>query len=168
MEDSRLQYLFDRYSYEKCSPDEEKELMELLAKSTNEQKVKRLLGKFVDNEEPETEMSEQVAASILGNIFQIEKDLRIPSKYKKVHFGFRMRAAAAAAVFFAIATFWFINKKQAINDGTEVMTVAANQQSILPESEPAVITLATSNAGSVLRAEQLEIMRSLQYPIEKR
>ena len=168
MEKSRLQYLFDRYSNEKCPSDEEKELMELLAKSTNEQEVKKLLEKFVDNVEPEIEMPEQVAALILDNIFQKEKDPRIQIKYKKVHFGFRMRAAAAAVVFFAIATFWFIDKKQANNQGAEVMTIAENQQSILPEREPAVFTLALSNAGSVLRTEQVEIMRCLQYPIEKK
>ena len=68
MPEPRLQYLFDRYVYEKCSPYEEKELMELLAKSENEQPVQKLLEKFIEKSVPEVRMTEQVAAPILQRI----------------------------------------------------------------------------------------------------
>ena len=140
MPSSRLEYLFDNYVHFKCTAEEEEELMALLAQSENEAAVQALIDETIKNTGVEMRMPDQVAASILQNILQKEKGIVVPLKSKKIHFGMWMRVAAAAVVLFAIASYWFFDKKDNSEKG-KAIAVSEKPASILPGGSHAVLTM---------------------------
>jgi ferric-dicitrate binding protein FerR (iron transport regulator) len=139
MPSSRLEYLFDNYVHFKCTAEEEEELMALLAQSENEAAVQALIDETIKNTGIEMRMADQVAASILQRILQRGKSMVVPLKSKKVNFRMWMRVAAAAVVFFAIASYWFFDKQG--NEKTKTVAVAEKQSPILPGGNHAILTM---------------------------
>ncbi|HEY9363122.1 MAG TPA: hypothetical protein VIQ00_07670, partial [Chitinophagaceae bacterium] len=151
MPSSRLEYLFDNYVHFKCTAEEEEELMALLAQSENEAAVQVLIDETIKNTGIEMRMPDQVAASILQNILQKEKGLVVPLKSKKVNFRMWVRVAAAAVVFFAIASYWFLGEKG--SEKTKVVVVAKKQSPILPGGHHAVLTMSD---GSIIVLDSMQ------------
>ena len=142
---SRLEYLFNGYVHNNYTEQEQEELMALIAQPENEAAVQTLIEQVIENTGAEMQMPDQVAASILQNILQKEKGLVVPLKSKKVHFRMWMRVAAAV-VFFAIASYWFIDKKD--NEKAKVIALAEKQSPILPGGNHAVLTM--SDGSTIL------------------
>ena len=142
---SRLEYLFNGYVHNNYTEQEQEELMALIAQPENEAAVQTLIEQVIENTGAEMQMPDQVAASILHNILQKEKGLVVPLKSKKVHFRMWMRVAAAV-VFFAIASYWFIDKKD--NEKAKVIALAEKQSPILPGGNHAVLTM--SDGSTIL------------------
>jgi transmembrane sensor len=143
MPESRLEYLFDCYVSEKCSPDEEKELMELLANSENEQLAKKLLEEFIDNTGSDIEMPKQVADSILQNILQKDKAKVISLKKGRTNFKLWLRVSAAAAVILFISgiSYWiFIKGNKDKITASVIPSVKAS--AILPGGSHATLIMA--------------------------
>src|SRR5690242_19984534 len=109
---SRLEYLFDCYIHQNCSSQEEQELMELLAQSENKSQVQRLLDKVIEDTESESRMPEEVAASILHNILQKDKDPVVDFNSKRVVFMLWKKVAAAVVILFILgaAYYWVAPK----------------------------------------------------------
>ncbi|HEV2831878.1 MAG TPA: FecR family protein, partial [Hanamia sp.] len=148
---SRLEYLFDNYIHFKCTAEEEEELMALLAQSENEAAVHALIDETIKKTGVEMQMPDQVAASILQNILQKEKGLVVPFKSKEVNLRMWMRVAAAAVVFFAIASYWLFDKKG--NEKTKIIAVAKKQAPILPGGNHAVLTMSD---GSIMVLDSMQ------------
>jgi ferric-dicitrate binding protein FerR (iron transport regulator) len=125
--------------------------MALLAQSENEAAVQELIDETIKNTGIEMRMPDQVAASILRNILQREKGFVVPLKSKKVNFRMWMRVAAAAVVFFAIASYWFLGKKG--NEKVKVIAVAKKQSPILPGGNHATLTMSD---GSIIVLDSMQ------------
>lgn len=141
---SRLEYLFEQYVNQKCSLQEEEELMELFAQSENERAVKILIEKVIENTGPELQMTAHLSNSILQNIFQAEKGLVVPIKKKKIVLSMWFRVAAAAIIVLLVtATYWFVEKK-IFSEGA---IVAKKPMQILPGGVKALLTI--DNGGII-------------------
>ncbi len=147
---SRLEYLFECYINQKCSSQEEEELMLLLAEPENEATVKILIDQVVENTDSDLQMPDDVADSIFKNILEVEKGLAVPVKKEKVIFIHAMRIAAAAIILLlAVATYWFTEKKLYSED----TLVAKKPMQVLPGGVKASLTIAN---GSIISLENMQ------------
>jgi len=147
MPESRLEYLFNCYLQNNYNVQEEEELMALLAHSENQAALQKLIDHVIENTGSEMQMTSQVAASILKNIIQKDKGHVIPIKNRKTVFSFWIRVAAAAILFLAGASaYWMLNKK----DDTNGKVVATNKKHtpIVPGGNRAVLT--TSDGSTII------------------
>ena len=143
MPESRLEYLFDCYVNEKCSLEEEKELMVLLAESENEQGMKKLLEKFIENMGSDIEMPKQVADSILQNILQKDKAKAISLKNGRRNFKLWLRVAAAAVVILFISGVSYrILTKENKDQITASIAPSEKTPAISPGGNHAILTIA--------------------------
>jgi len=146
MPESRLEYLFDCYVHEKCSAEEEKEFMESLTNSENEQSVKELLGKFIENTGSDLEMPKQIANSILQNILQKDKTKVVTLNSKKVNFKLLLHMAAAAVVILFISgVFYWIFVKENRDKMTASVIPSEKKSSISPGGNHAILKLANGS-----------------------
>ena len=151
---SRLEYLFDCYVEEKCSPDEEKELMELLSNSENERSVQKLLERFIKNTGSEVQMPEQAAASILQSILQKDKPKVISLKNGRKNYRLWLRVAAAAvAILFISGVSYWITAKENKHKITAIATPSVKSPEILPGGNHAVLTMAD---GSTILLDKVQ------------
>ncbi|MGN6533606.1 MAG: FecR family protein [Ginsengibacter sp.] len=141
---SRLEYLFDCYIHQNCSSQEEQELMELLAQSENKSQVQRLLDKVIEDAESETRMPEEVAASILHNILQKDKDPVVDFNSKRVVFMLWKKVAAAAVVILFIlgAAYWIVPKHNNVKIAVSIAAPEKQTVKILPGGNHAILTMA--------------------------
>lgn len=143
--ESRLEYLFEHYVNEKCSGDEEKELMELLAKSENEPQVKALLKKMFEHEDPQIQMTNQVADVLLKNILEKGKTDVVSIQQRGRQFTTWMRVAAAAVIilFVSAISYWFVAERGKDNIAASIRTSETKKTlAILPGGNHATLTLA--------------------------
>jgi len=156
MPESRLEYLFDCYVYEKCSPDEEREFMELLAEPGNEQAIQKLLKKFIENTGSDIQMPKQVANSVLQNILQHDKAKVVPIENKKpvVRLWKRIAVAASVILFISGVSYWIVVRDNKLKENVIASTVAtsAKPSDILPGGNHAVLTMAD---GSTIVLDQV-------------
>lgn len=143
MPETRLEYLFECFVYEKCSPGEEKELMELLANSGNEHLVKKLLEKFIENTGSEVQMPEQAAVSVLQNILQKDKAKEVSLKGRKAILRSWMRMAAAAVmILFISGISYLILTKENKEKIAASFVPSQKTPTILPGGNHAILTMA--------------------------
>lgn len=158
---SRLEYLFNHYVQRNCSPQEEEELMELLAQSENEGEVQELLGKVIENTESGATMPDEAAASVLQNIFRNSETAVLPGKRKKTVFISWIRVAAAAAVilFISTAAYWVLSRPSNRKSIASMIVPAKQAAEALPGGNHATLTIAdgstivldTVNNGNIQR-----------------
>jgi transmembrane sensor len=132
MEISRFQKLFDGWLSGTATPEEEMELMELLADPKLEQERLRLAEDAYDNLAETHLMSERQGDNIFDQI------IAKPAVIHRVHF-IRRYKWAAAAIFIIVAstTFFLLNHKE-----QPAGIVAKTQQDVkAPETNKATITL---------------------------
>lgn len=143
MDAIRLEYLFDRYVSQKCSLEEEKELMSLLSQPENEAFVQTLIDRVIKNTGSEIQMPEQVAASILENILHKDKGLVIPiDKKKSVLSWMKVAAAAAVILFVAGAAYWILNSGDKKDVRSDEIAVSQKTSPITPGGNHAILTMA--------------------------
>lgn len=143
MPESRLEYLFGCYVYEKCSSEEEKELMELLANSENEDLTKKLLENFIENTGSEVQMPEHDAANVLQNILQKDKAKVILLKNIKPNYRIWLRVAAAAVVILFISGISYLIISKENKDKITAATFPSEKTpAILPGGNHAMLILA--------------------------
>lgn len=152
MPESRLEYLFDCYVYEKCSPEEEKELMELLANSENEHLAKELLEKFIENTGSEIQMPEQAAVSVLQNILQKDKAKVVSLKSRTILNPWIRVAAAVVILFISGISYWIFNKENKEKITASVVS-SKKVAPILPGRNHAILTMAD---GSTIVLDSLQ------------
>lgn len=140
---SRLEYLFNSYVDEKCSPEEEKELMELIAKSENEPLVQKLLGELIENTGSEIRMDEGASDVMLRSILQKDNAKVVPLIHKKANHNlwFRVAAAAVVLLFISGASYWILNKENK-DQSTSTLVSSQKPSEILPGGNHAVLKMA--------------------------
>ena len=72
MENNRLQFLFQLYIEQLCSPDEETELMQLIADSSNEER-KKLVDDCFDNLPVKHTLNDADADRIFNQIIEVSE-----------------------------------------------------------------------------------------------
>ena len=139
---SRLEYLFNCYVQHNCSEKEEEELMNLLSRSENEAKVKKLLDELIENKELEASMPDETAASILQNIFEKDKAQVVTIEKKGSVFTLWMRVAAAVVILFISGTACWVLFKNKDKTTVPVALSSAKPSPVLPGGNHAILTLA--------------------------
>ena len=139
---SRLEYLFNCYVQHNCSEKEEEELMNLLSRSENEAKVKKLLDELIENKELEASMPDETAASILQNIFEKDKAQVVTIEKKGSVFTLWMRVAAAVVILFISGTACWVLFKNKDKTTAPVALSSAKPSPVLPGGNHAILTLA--------------------------
>jgi len=139
---SRLEYLFNCYVQHNCSEKEEEELMNLLSRSENEAKVKKLLDELIENKELEASMPDETAPSILQNIFEKDKAQVVTIEKKGSVFTLWMRVAAAVVILFISGTACWVLFKNKDKTTAPVALSSAKPSPVLPGGNHAILTLA--------------------------
>ena len=143
MDTIRLEYLFDRYVSQKCSLEEEKELMGLLSQPENEAFVQILINRVIKNTGAEMQMPKQVAASILENILHRDERLVVPiNRGKSVSSWVKVAAAAAVILFIAGAAYWILNSSDKNDVRSNAVALSQKTSPITPGGNHAVLTMA--------------------------
>ena len=89
MSQSRLEYLFSCYLQNNFAvQQDEEEFMTLLAQPESHAEVQKLIDQVIENTGAEMQMNDQVAASILQNIFYKDKNLVVPVKRRNTCYTF--------------------------------------------------------------------------------
>lgn len=141
MDTRRLEYLFASYLQQKCSIEEKKELMVLIAQSDNEDEIQPLINKVIENTGAEIQMPEQVAVSILQNILHRDEDWITPQSNKPKNFKMWISVVAAAVLLFTVGTsYWFFDKKE--DNKSAIVAPTHKQSPILPGGDRALLTMA--------------------------
>jgi ferric-dicitrate binding protein FerR (iron transport regulator) len=143
MDAIRLEYLFDRYVSQKCSLEEEKELMSLLGQFENEAFVQTLIDRVIKNTGTEMRMPKQVATSILENILHRDEGLVVPiNKRKSALSWMKVAAAAAVILFVAGAAYWILNSSDKNDVRSNAVALSQKTSPIMPGGNHAVLTMA--------------------------
>ena len=145
MDAIRLEYLFDCYVSQKCSLEEEKELMSLLGQPENEVFVQTLIDRVIKNTGAEMQMPKQVAASILENVLHKHGGLVIPidkKKKKLVLSWIKVAAAAAVILFIAGATYGILSRSDEKNAESTEMALSQKTSPITPGGNHAILIMA--------------------------
>lgn len=132
-----MEYLLDRYLAGTTEPEEEKELMALIAKSDEEEALQELLLRFIGEAQPEYQPSQETRDAILEAIFKVQLPGQVvPLKSRpKV---WRWVAAAAIILFLVGGSYLlFINR----NGGEPVIALDQSTHDVSPGSYKARLTL---------------------------
>ena len=141
MPESRLEYLFNRYASEGAlTPEEEADLMNLLANPAQKERVQQLIDQLMQRTVETSEMQEDAAQSIMAAILQADKEPgQITAPVRSIRSQLvRWLSAAAVLVLLAVGIYWW-NAKNKEAAGPFAFTVPEN---IKPGGNKAVLTLA--------------------------
>ena len=143
----RLEYLFALYLQGKITPDEHRELMELIADAGNENQVMDIIEDVANKMFHEKEISGYSSYKILNNILQKKPAAQVNIGRKPLRRWFSI--AAAFAVIMSIAGIWF--KTTVVKKNK---TAVNSQQIVLihPGGNKASLTL---DDGSVVKLDEV-------------
>lgn len=142
MQESRLEYLLDKFMQSSCTGTEEEELMSLLSNSENKDQVKLLIAKVVESTEADMEMLETSASSILQSILERGRapEIRLEETRRSIPMWTKV-AAAVLILFIAGAMYWQNDRKNEMPRQT--MEVAAKaSEPVVPGGNHALLKLA--------------------------
>lgn len=141
----RLEYLLDCYIKNKCSGQEEEELMAILADPESEVFVHDVIDRLMQHSAGEKQLSDSAAASILKTILKDGGDAAIPVKKNETVFSFWMRLAASVLILLVGAYFIFEKNEHTIGNAEDKKQVARLPEKpapILPGRNRAILTTA--------------------------
>ena len=140
MSKAGLEYLFNQYVQNNCTPEERKELMELLSMPENEAVLSALVAELLENDtEPEFKMTPRQGESLLKNILRAEKVTTELTESKRIVFGTWWRVAAAILLLFAGTAYWIFEKPA--RSGDKRRNAVAVHADILPGGNRALLTM---------------------------
>lgn len=108
MSSSRLAYLFDRYVKEKHTPMEKAGLMKLVEQTENEEVVKQLIGKLLDEAEADMLLPEKASENILQAVLRHNTPVAEMQVAKRILP--KWTTFAAASVVFLLLAGYMINR----------------------------------------------------------
>lgn len=142
MTTSRIEYLFNCYLNNNCTPEEKDELMVMLCEPGHEATFRSLIQKVIVNTDAKMELPVQAADLILADILKSDKALIVHLKKRNSFFGPRMRVAAAVLlIIMAGAAYWLVQNKPHNNKNNETI-VSQDPAPILPGTDKALLTMA--------------------------
>lgn len=148
---SRLEFLFFRYSNHSSTMQEVEELMRLLEKPENEEKIKKLIDQFVKSNEQEIQMPGDVENTILQNIFNSDRETAIDLHYKKPALSFMERFAVAATILLLVgAAYWIFHQQEG---NGKIITSQHVPGEIMPGGDRAILTIGD---GSVIQLDDVQ------------
>lgn len=139
MQQDRLKYLFELYVRKQITPEEEAELIHLLADPAYQELSLKLLDSFIESQEENQRIGADESDALLKAVFQADKPDVIHPSPPRIHFLRRWGWAAASVILLvsAGAYLWNSHKKN-----TEPATIAAKNEDITPGKDGAILTLA--------------------------
>ena len=120
MENNRLQFLFQLYIEQLCSQDEEKELMQLIADSSNEAR-KKLVEECFDNLPVKHTLNDAEANRIFDQIIIEGGGRTIPFLSKSKRLMLWLSISAAAVLVFAVTFSIFNRPRQSTNEINQIV-----------------------------------------------
>lgn len=140
MSKAGLEYLFNQYIQNNSTPEERKELMELLSMPENEAVLSTLVTELLEkNTEPEFKMTAGQGESLLKNILQAGKATPVAAENKRMVFGTWWRVAAAVLLLYAGAAYW--TSQKAARNADEPGRTVKIRSDILPGGNRALLTM---------------------------
>lgn len=139
---TRLQYLFNRWLAREATAEEKQELAEIISNGSDDAVLTNLLGEAWDQHQPaDTVITPQAAGLILKNILGEEKAVTADMYAGRKKTWWKYAAAAAILLMVAAGAWWMLNhahnKEQ--NIAGQLPSV---QKDILPGKNGAILTLA--------------------------
>lgn len=120
MENKRLQLLFQLYIDKLCSPDEETELMQRIADSSNEERAK-LVDECFDKLPVKYTLNDADADRIFNQIIEVRERKIIFTPLKNKRLMLWLSISAAAILIFAVTFGVFNNSRQSRNEINQVV-----------------------------------------------
>jgi len=147
MKNNRLQFLFQLYIEQLCSPDEETELMQLIADSSYEER-KKLIDECFDNLPIKHTLNDSDADRIFNQIIEVSERKTISFRPKSRRLMLWLSISAAAVLVFAI-TFGILNTpRQSPNEINQIVEIVKPlnkplyKNDVRPGGNKAYLTLA--------------------------
>jgi ferric-dicitrate binding protein FerR (iron transport regulator) len=147
MENNRLQFLFQLYIEQHCSPDEETELMQLIADSTDEERNTLVYDCF-DKLPIKHTLNDSDADRIFNQIIEVSERKTISSRPKSRRLMLWLSISAAAVLVFAV-TFGILNTpRQSPNEINQIVEIVKPlnkplyKNDVRPGGNKAYLTLA--------------------------
>lgn len=163
MPNSRLEFLFNAFIEQNCSIEEEKELMQLIADSNNENELIELLDELITNVSEEARVNQRSSTLILRRIIENSKKANgVPHKFSS----YSRAAAAVVILIISGLSYWFIIKpnsfKQIHNSHT-----SKEISKIVPGGKHAILTMG-DGSQIVLDSLQNENIQGANVRISKK
>lgn len=145
----RLEYLFTLYLQKKISPDEYRELMQLITDSGNEDQIMDIIEDFAEYPSNDNVLSQELSDKILNSVLPGRNKEAVTVKHKKRSL-FLMQIAAACLIVIGLLGIWF-----KINHGQNATAPPNNRQvvQIHPGGNKAFLTL---DDGTVINLNEME------------
>jgi ferric-dicitrate binding protein FerR (iron transport regulator) len=138
---SRIEYLFNRYVDNSCTPKEKAELMALLREPEHEATFKSLIQKVIENTGSEMKLPAEKANMILAGILQSDKSEVVPLKQRNPVFGPWLRVAAAVLLILSAGITYRLIQNKPATDSIKTVSVQ-KPELILPGTDKALLTMA--------------------------
>src|SRR5687768_2226067 len=113
MNETRLEYLFNRYYEKTCTTEEKGELMNMLSTHENDSAVKNLIDRLLIKASPEMELDNDTANIIIQAILKADAADQKPVLVRPVKRLFFTRVAAAAIILLLLSVggYFYLNNK---------------------------------------------------------
>lgn len=146
----RLEYLFTLYLQKKISPDENRELMQLIADSDNEDQIMNIIEDFTEYPSHDNVLSQELSDKVLNNVLPNRNKEEVKVKHTKRSL-FRMQVAAAWLIVISLLGIWF----KITHDKKNVTAPLSTHQvvQIHPGGNKAFLTL---DDGTVINLNEME------------
>lgn len=140
MEPTRLEYLFDRFVASSCSTEEEKEFMNLLNESGNEEAVKHLIENLLESGKVKQQMPQTISVAVLKNILKKDEAAVIPIERKTNNISWMK--VAAMIILLLSATYVYVRNSDNPQTKSRKIAVTEKPLPLTPGGNHAVLTMA--------------------------
>jgi transmembrane sensor len=138
---SRLQWLFERYLNNTCTPEERNDFLEMVDNPQHQEEIKRLLEAAIETAVPdrrlEKEKADQLFATIMASSSQQAPVVSINTR----RFSWQKIAVAASVIFLAGISLFLFFQSNRHQPETKTVSAAKQNHPILPGRDNAILTL---------------------------
>lgn len=172
MYDSRLTYLFQAYFSKSATPDEREELMQLLLKVENDDKIKALLAETWQQFNGQDQIfNDEQCELMLSNILQKGSASKLAPviRMHKRSFGWLRIVAAAVILLFAVSGIylWLNHNNQVqqlaqskrVSNEAKVSIVPGGNKAMLTLSDGSSIILDSTHQGTLVKQGNAKVMK---------
>ncbi|MGN6604234.1 MAG: FecR family protein [Ginsengibacter sp.] len=164
MPNSRLEFLFNAFIEQNCSIEEEKELMQLIADSNNENELIELLDELITNVSEEARVNQRSSTLILRRIIEDSKKANgVPHKFSS----YSRAAAAVVILIISGLSYWFIIKPNSFKQIHNSLHTSKEISKIVPGGKHAILTMG-DGSQIVLDSLQNENIQGANVRISKK
>lgn len=144
---SRLQWLFQRYQQNECTPDELQELQQLIRDEANDAELNQLLSQSITADTASMDMDAAGADRLFDRIVNADPQTTVVPLVKRTAQWRWMAAAASIAILLGVGMYFLPGRKQQTASLPAPVKKAVNQ--IQPGRNAALLTLADGSTISL-------------------